>query len=55
MARIQTTTHIEAPVERVWDVLTAWEGQPRWMRDARSVAAAKAPSNSAVAEADLHV
>lgn len=37
MARIEATTHIEAPSERVWDVLTDWEGQPRWMRDARSV------------------
>lgn len=28
---------INAPVERVWDVLIDWEAQPRWMVDARSV------------------
>jgi uncharacterized membrane protein len=37
MARIEVSTVIEAPVERVWDVLTDWEAQPRWMVDARSV------------------
>lgn len=37
MARIEATTHIEAPIERVWETLTDWEGQPRWMADARSV------------------
>jgi uncharacterized protein YndB with AHSA1/START domain len=37
MARIEATTHIEAPPHRVWAVLTDWEAQPRWMRDARSV------------------
>lgn len=37
MARIEERTHIEAPVERVWDVLVDWEGQSRWMVDARSV------------------
>lgn len=38
MARIEAVTHVEAPVARVWEVLTDWEGQPRWMQDARSVA-----------------
>ena len=38
MARIEERTHIEAPVARVWDVLVDWEGQSRWMVDARSVA-----------------
>ena len=37
MARIEASTHIEASPKRVWDVLVDWEGQPRWMRDARSV------------------
>jgi hypothetical protein len=37
MARIEASTVIKAPVERVWDVLINWEGQPRWMVDARSV------------------
>lgn len=37
MARIEVTTHIEAGPQRVWDVLTDWEGQARWMRDAHSV------------------
>jgi carbon monoxide dehydrogenase subunit G len=37
LARIEAITHIEADPARVWDVLTDWEGQSRWMRDARSV------------------
>ena len=37
MARIEATTHIEAPPARVWEVLVDWEAQPRWMVDARSV------------------
>ncbi len=37
MARIEATTHIEASPERVWAVLIDWEGQPRWMQDARAV------------------
>lgn len=37
MARIEVSTHVEAPQERVWEVLTDWEGQPAWMVDARSV------------------
>lgn len=37
MARIEASTHIEAPVARVWAVLLDWEAQPAWMEDARSV------------------
>lgn len=37
MARIEAATLIEADPDRVWAVLVDWEGQPRWMRDARSV------------------
>lgn len=37
MARISATTHIEAPPERVWAVLTDWEGQVAWMVDAHAV------------------
>jgi carbon monoxide dehydrogenase subunit G len=37
MARIEASTHIEADPARVWEVLTDWESQPRWMADARVV------------------
>jgi len=37
VARIEEHVRIEAPVERVWAVLVDWEGQARWMQDARSV------------------
>ena len=37
MARIEVSTHSEAPPTRVWQVLVDWESQPRWMVDARSV------------------
>lgn len=37
MARIEERVRIAAPVARVWAVLTDWEGQARWMGDARSV------------------
>lgn len=37
MARVEVATHVEAPPERVWDVLVDWEAQPDWMVDARSV------------------
>lgn len=37
MAKIEANTHIEAPISRVWEVLVDWEGQARWMVDARSV------------------
>lgn len=37
MARIEVSTHIESDPARVWEVLVDWEGQARWMRDARSV------------------
>ncbi|CAN5591475.1 MAG: SRPBCC family protein [Euzebyaceae bacterium] len=37
MARVEVATHIQAPPERVWDVLVDWENQPRWMVDARRV------------------
>jgi uncharacterized protein YndB with AHSA1/START domain len=36
VARIEASTHIEAPPEVVWDVLADWESQPEWMVDARS-------------------
>lgn len=37
MARIEASTHVEAPPGDVWRVLVDWESQPRWMVDARSV------------------
>lgn len=37
MARIEASTHIEAPRERVWQTLVDWEHQSDWMVDARSV------------------
>lgn len=37
MARIEVSTHVEAPCERVWALLVDWEAQPRWMVDAESV------------------
>jgi uncharacterized protein YndB with AHSA1/START domain len=37
VARIEVSTHVEQPPERVWALLTDWESQPRWMIDARSV------------------
>lgn len=37
MARIEAVTHVEAPRPQVWDLLVAWERQPEWMVDARSV------------------
>lgn len=37
MARIEASTHIEAPRERVWQTLVDWERQSDWMVDARSV------------------
>ncbi len=37
MARIEAVTHVEAPRRQVWDLLAAWERQPEWMVDARSV------------------
>lgn len=37
MARIEESVVIAAPPGRVWAVLTDWEGQARWMHDARSV------------------
>jgi uncharacterized membrane protein len=37
VARIEATTHVEAPPEVVWACLVDWENQPRWMVDARSV------------------
>ena len=37
MARIEVTTHIEAPVEDVWAVLADLERQAEWMVDAESV------------------
>ena len=37
MARIEERVRIEAPASHVWSVLTDWEGQERWMADARRV------------------
>lgn len=37
LARIEEHVRIDAPVERVWAVLVDWEGQSRWMQDARDV------------------
>ncbi len=37
MARIEAQTHIEAPIEHVWERLVDWERQADWMVDARSV------------------
>ncbi len=37
MARIEASIRIQAPIERVWDILVDWEGQPRWMVDVRRV------------------
>ena len=37
MARIEVSTHIEAPPHHVWDVLVDWERQAEWMDDASSV------------------
>jgi uncharacterized protein YndB with AHSA1/START domain len=37
LARIEATTAIAAPVERVWEVLTDWEAQALWMADVRSI------------------
>ena len=34
---IETTHVFEAPIERVWDVLTDIEGQTRWMDDMKAV------------------
>lgn len=35
--RIEVSTEIDAPRSHVWDVLTDWEAQSAWMRDAKSV------------------
>lgn len=35
--RISVETVLPVPIERAWEVLTAWEDQPRWMRDADTV------------------
>lgn len=37
MARIEATTHVEAPVQQVWDCLVDWERQAQWMVDAQRV------------------
>ena len=37
MARIEAVTHVEAPRQKVWDLLVSWERQAEWMVDARSV------------------
>lgn len=38
MARIETSTHVEAPADRVWELLVDWERQPEWMVDVRTIA-----------------
>jgi hypothetical protein len=35
--RLEVTREIGSPPQVVWDVLTRWEEQPRWMLDARAV------------------
>jgi carbon monoxide dehydrogenase subunit G len=35
--RLEVTREVDAPPQVVWDVLTRWEEQPRWMLDARAV------------------
>jgi uncharacterized membrane protein len=35
--RLEVSVEAAAPVGVVWDVLTRWEDQPRWMRDAKEV------------------
>lgn len=37
MARIEVSTHVEADPARVWALLTDWEAQVDWMRDAVDV------------------
>lgn len=37
MARVETAVFIRRPAAAVWQTLVDWEGQARWMRDARSV------------------
>lgn len=34
---LEVAISINAPIERVWDVLVDWEGQADWMMDARDV------------------
>lgn len=34
---IEPSVVVDAPIERVWQVLTDIEGQPRWMRDMKAV------------------
>lgn len=35
--RVSAETVLPVPIDRAWEVLTAWEDQPRWMRDADAV------------------
>lgn len=37
MPRFEVTAKIDASVDRVWDVLTDWEGSQEWMVDATAV------------------
>lgn len=37
MALLRVTTHIDAPPERVWELLSDWEGSSAWMVDATAV------------------
>lgn len=34
---IRSTIVVDAPIERVWDILADVQGQPRWMTDMKSV------------------
>jgi uncharacterized protein YndB with AHSA1/START domain len=37
VARFEVALRIDAPIERVWDVLADWEGSAEWMVDATTV------------------
>lgn len=37
VARIEVMTHVEAPPDKVWAVLTDWQRQPEWMVDVRDI------------------
>jgi uncharacterized protein YndB with AHSA1/START domain len=37
VARFRVATHIDAPPERIWTLLSDWEGSAEWMVDATTV------------------